>query len=66
MYWPLALEDYVARQRHMAEEAPDFHALSFFHSRETIVSEIIGYLLKPTAQHGRGNCFSKRSSPLST
>lgn len=56
---PLALEDYVARQRHMADEAPDFHALSFFHSRETIVSGIIGYLLQPTAQHGQGQLFFK-------
>lgn len=56
---PLALEDYVARRRHIAEEAPDFHALSFFHSRETIVSQIIGYLLQPTAQHGQGQLFFK-------
>jgi hypothetical protein len=56
---PLASDDYAAHQRHTAEEAPEFHALSFFHSRETIVSQIIGYLLKPTAQHGQGQLFLK-------
>jgi hypothetical protein len=56
---PLASEDYAAHQRHTAEEAPEFRALSFFHARETIVSQIIGYLLKPTAQHGQGQLFFK-------
>jgi hypothetical protein len=56
---PLAAVDHAVRQRHAAEEAPEFHALSFFHSRETIVSQIIGYLLRPTAEHGQGQLFLK-------
>jgi hypothetical protein len=54
---PVAVEDSGRRRRVAAEEAPEFHALSFFHSKEEIVSEMIAYLLNPMGQHGQGQLF---------
>jgi hypothetical protein len=50
----LASEDRAKREQQAAEEPPDFNALSFFKSREEIVSKIIAFLLTPTAGHGQG------------
>jgi hypothetical protein len=54
---PLAAEDHARQRTLAAEEAPEFHALSFFHSREEIDSQMIAYLLNPTSQHGQGSLF---------
>ncbi len=54
---PLASEDRAKREQQAAEEAPEFNALSFFKSREEIVSQIIAFLLTPTASHGQGQLF---------
>jgi hypothetical protein len=56
---PLASDDRRQREKITAEEAPEFHALSFFNSREVVVSQILAYLLTPTAQHGQGDLFLK-------
>jgi hypothetical protein len=53
----VAAEDRAMRERRAAEESPEFHALSFFKSREEIVSQIIVFLLTPTADHGQGQLF---------
>ena len=54
---PLASQDFAQRQRRLAEEAPEFSALSFFHSREVMVSKILAYLLNPYAKHGQRLIF---------
>jgi hypothetical protein len=54
---PVAVEDSGRRRRVAAGEAPEFHALSFFHSKEQIVSEMIAYLLNPIGHHGQGQLF---------
>ena len=54
---PLAVKDHARQRTLAAEEAPEFHALSFFHSREEIDSQMIAYLLNPTSQHGQGSLF---------
>jgi hypothetical protein len=54
---PLASQDFAQRQRRLAEEAPEFRALSFFRSREVLVSQILTYLLNPYATHGQGPIF---------
>jgi hypothetical protein len=54
---PLAVKDHARQRTLAAEEAPEFHALSFFHSREEIDSQMIAYLLNPNSQHGQGSLF---------
>jgi hypothetical protein len=54
---PMAIQDRAMRRQVAMEEAPEFHALAFFDSREVIVTKIVAYLLDPSAQHGQGHTF---------
>ncbi len=54
---PLALVERDARQNLLKNDAPEFSALSFFRSSETISTEILAYFLRPSAQHGQNSMF---------
>jgi hypothetical protein len=49
--------DYEKRRLREIEEAPYFDALSFFKSNEVIATEILAYLITPSAKHGASESF---------
>jgi hypothetical protein len=56
---PLAAQDHKIRQKVLMEQAPGFQALSFFRSGEVVATNILAYLLTPSAAHGQQDLFLK-------
>jgi hypothetical protein len=56
---PLAAEARAETQRRAMMEAPEFRALSFFRPGEVIATDILAYLLTPSAPHGQTDRFLK-------
>lgn len=55
----LSAQDDELRQKVLMEQAPGFHALSFFRSGEVVTTNVLAYLLTPSAAHGQKDLFLK-------